>query len=293
MLFRITAQDQHRQVGRTGPDRGQRIDAALIGHRNVHHDHVDFAPAHDVQGLAPFAASATTLKSGWSAKNWRSPARTIAWSSTIAIRIMLSGSPWLDDPLFAGTPDDGHSDGHPTQPVCISGSLRRHRGDGVRQRSSYRESVQSLDEAVRITSIRGSIQALAQGVLDAESGQRGYLLTDRKEYLEPMATRAAKSMKRSARSAVTTMKTRTRCSVPEVAHLTAAKLAALAESIRLHDEGKVDAATEIVLSEIGKGKMEAIRTVGAELMAFETTNRDETRANIYRSLMLGRIAWQR
>ena len=50
---------------------------------------------------------------------------------------------------------------------------------------SYRESVQSLDEAVRITSIRGSIQALAQGVLDAESGQRGYLLTDRKEYLEP------------------------------------------------------------------------------------------------------------
>ena len=155
---------------------------------------------------------------------------------------------------------------------------------------SYRESVQSLDEAVRITSIRGSIQALAQGVLDAESGQRGYLLTDRKEYLEPYG-----DARRQIEEALRTLG-RHYDGNPEHAAvfqrlrtLTAAKMAALAESIRLHDEGKVDAATEIVLSEIGKGKMEAIRTVGAELMALETTNRDETRANIYRSLMLGRI----
>ena len=155
---------------------------------------------------------------------------------------------------------------------------------------SYRESVQSLDEAIRITSARGSIQALAQGVLDAESGQRGYLLTDRKEYLQPY---------RDARLQIDeALRTLGRYYVENPEHgavlqrlrtLADAKLAALDESIRLHDEGKVDAATEVVLTDIGKGKMEAIRTVGAELMALETTNRDETRANIYRSLLMGRI----
>jgi signal transduction histidine kinase len=155
---------------------------------------------------------------------------------------------------------------------------------------SYRESVQSLDEAIRITSARGSIQALAQGVLDAESGQRGYLLTDRKEYLQPY---------RDARLQIDeALRTLGRYYVENPEHgavlqrlrtLADAKLAALDESIRLHDEGKVDAATEVVLTDIGKGKMEAIRTVGTELMALETTNRDETRANIYRSLLMGRI----
>ena len=97
-------------------------------------------------------------------------------------------------------------------------------------------------------------------------------------------------MSRSARSAVTTLKNPEHGAVLQrLRTLTDAKLAALDESIRLHDEGKVDAATEVVLTDIGKGKMEAIRTVGAELMALETANRDETRANIYRSLMIGRI----
>jgi hypothetical protein len=52
MLLWKAAQDQHREVGRAGADRRQRIDAALIGHRDVHHYHVDLALAHDVQRLA-------------------------------------------------------------------------------------------------------------------------------------------------------------------------------------------------------------------------------------------------
>lgn len=50
---------------------------------------------------------------------------------------------------------------------------------------SYWRSVRTLDEVDAMGAARSSIQELAQGLLDAESGQRGYLLTGRKEYLRP------------------------------------------------------------------------------------------------------------
>jgi len=48
-----TAQDQHRQFGRTGADGSQRVHTALLGHGKVHHQHVDQAFADNVQGFAP------------------------------------------------------------------------------------------------------------------------------------------------------------------------------------------------------------------------------------------------
>jgi signal transduction histidine kinase len=71
--------------------------------------------------------------------------------------------------------------------------------------------------------------------------------------------------------------------------LTEAKLSELSETIRLHDEGKVDAATELVLSDIGKEKMEAIRALGAELLSNETMNVAQARSDIYNTLLFNRI----
>ena len=50
---------------------------------------------------------------------------------------------------------------------------------------SYWQSVRSLDELGRMGTARANIMGLAQGIVDAESGQRGYLLTNHAEYLEP------------------------------------------------------------------------------------------------------------
>ncbi len=47
-----TAQDEHRQHRVASTDRGQRIDAAVAGHRDVQQQHVDAAGAHDLQRLA-------------------------------------------------------------------------------------------------------------------------------------------------------------------------------------------------------------------------------------------------
>jgi signal transduction histidine kinase len=155
---------------------------------------------------------------------------------------------------------------------------------------SYRQSVGTLNELGSMANARMSIQALAQGVLDAESGQRGYLLTGRKEYLNPYEG-ALKRINESFNflDPYYGKEPASKEVLGKLHSLTQTKLTELAETIRLHDEGKSEAATELVLSDIGKEKMEAIRTLGAELLAHETLNVGASRNEIYRTLMLSRI----
>ena len=50
---------------------------------------------------------------------------------------------------------------------------------------SYRDSVVTLDEMTRMANGRLALERLQQQLSDAESGQRGYLITGQPEYLEP------------------------------------------------------------------------------------------------------------
>ena len=155
---------------------------------------------------------------------------------------------------------------------------------------SYWRSVGTLDELGAMGTARTSIQALAQGVLDAETGQRGYLLTGRREYLVPYQGALQKidgafafldryygNHPASARL------------LEKLHGLTAAKLSELAETIRVQDEGRTDLAKELLLSDIGKEKMEAIRALGAQLLADETRNVATSRAEVYQTLLISRI----
>ena len=51
--------------------------------------------------------------------------------------------------------------------------------------ASYWRSVDRLNGIGEMAVARLNIQRLERSLLDAETGQRGYLLTNRKEYLEP------------------------------------------------------------------------------------------------------------
>ena len=48
---------------------------------------------------------------------------------------------------------------------------------------SYLRSTAKLENLATLATVRTSIQSLVRGVLEAESGQRGFLLTGRQEYL--------------------------------------------------------------------------------------------------------------
>jgi signal transduction histidine kinase len=155
---------------------------------------------------------------------------------------------------------------------------------------SYRQSVGTLERLKSIEESRFNIQRMAQAILDAETGQRGYLLTNRNEYLKPYAA-ALRTIEDSF-----TFLDRYYGNDPKSIEvlrrlhvLTETKLSELAETIRLFDAGRGDAAKELVLSDIGKEKMEALRALGAELLANETQNITRGRDDLSETLMLSRV----
>jgi CHASE3 domain sensor protein len=148
---------------------------------------------------------------------------------------------------------------------------------------SYWRSVSALEKLDTIATTRITILLLAQSILDAESGQRGYLLTSRKEYLQPYTAAVAAiddSLERLDH--FYQEQPEQRALMTRLHALADTKVSELAETIRLHDEGKIDLATELILSDIGKEKMEAIRALGAELLATQAHNVAPTCARVRR-----------
>ena len=155
---------------------------------------------------------------------------------------------------------------------------------------SYWQSAAKLDALGTMATARGNIQRLAQSMVDAETGQRGYLLTGRKEYRLPYdtaLTRIAETLK--FLDSYYASEPQLRVIVDKLNKATETRLSEIALTIRLHEEGKGDATREVVLSGIGKENMDAIRALSAELLGYETRKVASSRTDIYSTLMLSRI----
>ncbi len=156
--------------------------------------------------------------------------------------------------------------------------------------ASYQDATSSLDKLGDRGTARSKLNDLVKSLLDAETGQRGYLLTDRREYLKPyqQAQVEARSMlawlneyygKDPQTSAV----------MNDVMKETEAKLSELATTIDLHDRGVENGWRELLLSDIGREKMEHVRTLGEQLIGYETSQVALGRRSVYETLLLNRI----
>jgi len=155
---------------------------------------------------------------------------------------------------------------------------------------SYWESVSSLDELIEISGTRSSVQALQQAILVAETGQRGYLLTERPEYLVPYAQALqdiAAAFERLDR--YESGDAGFDIVLTSLHGLTATKLAQLSAAIRLHDEGQRAASTDVVLSALNEKQMESIRALANELLQRQTARSERGRQDLYHTLLLSRI----
>ena len=155
---------------------------------------------------------------------------------------------------------------------------------------SYRESVTTLDQLVSDTEARASILDLRKNILDAETGQRGYLLTGRVEYLAPYdhsigpiedLFRVLDIHYRSNPKA--------KPLIGKLREHVKARLSLIAETIRLKQEGKPDLAAELVLTGFEKEQMDEIQNLGNDLLAQGTLSVAESRHDIDGTLMLGRL----
>ena len=107
---------------------------------------------------------------------------------------------------------------------------------------------------------------------DAETGQRGYLLTGRDSYLQPHTVAVTEVGREIAllRSLLAN-DSGSATALAELSTLTRKKLDELAETIRLQQQGDPLAAVEIVKSDRGKESMDAIRALVERMQSAEET----------------------
>jgi signal transduction histidine kinase len=155
---------------------------------------------------------------------------------------------------------------------------------------TYWQSLATLEHLALGQQERAKVRDLHIGMLEAETAQRGYLLTGNKAYLQPYAN-GLKSVKESLdeldRSYPTEPQTQ-----PVLAALrgaVAAKQAEMAQTLRLHDEGQTAAALALIASDVGMTQMQAILSLTTELLAQDNRVRAAHRADLQATLALSRI----
>ena len=155
---------------------------------------------------------------------------------------------------------------------------------------SYMRAVAATDSLRGMAEARAQIRTLLQGVVDAETGQRGYLLTDRKEYLLPYQNaldqigKSFEFLRNHYQPDANEQQ-----NLGHLQTLTLARLSVLAETIRLKSESKGDLAADVLMSGIGDEQMAAIRARAAEMLAREDARVQKRRDAIYDNLLLNRI----
>jgi signal transduction histidine kinase len=155
---------------------------------------------------------------------------------------------------------------------------------------AYRHAFNSLGALEQRGLAHTTTQTLLRRVIDAESAQRGYLLTGRPEYRQPYEGAAAEVERAldwltryyredaPMKAALTELTARTR-----------EKMSEISTSIRLFDEGRSEAWREMLLTDIGREKMEAIRQASERLLAVEADRVADDREDLMFTLRLSRI----
>jgi diguanylate cyclase (GGDEF)-like protein/PAS domain S-box-containing protein len=157
----------------------------------------------------------------------------------------------------------------------------------------FARQAQLVREATRqemaIDGWQSQLQSVLTLLIDAETGQRGYMLTGKERYLAPykLATREMPHTLQSLR-AIAIPKVMLAGHLRDVQEQTQLKLSELAETVRLQREGDSSAARALVQTDRGQRYMEQLRTdidaIGSAL--------DEHRNSIRRRVLRGSVVTQ-
>ena len=155
---------------------------------------------------------------------------------------------------------------------------------------SYWQAVKTLDKLGAMGAARTNIQTVERNILVAETAQRGYLLTGRKDHLLPFdSARAAAGESFQFLGRHFQENPRSRELLGKLQALTENKLLELAVTIARHQEGERKTSGEIILSDAGREQMNAIRAISVELLELEAVKATASGNDLYRTLMLSRI----
>jgi len=142
------------------------------------------------------------------------------------------------------------------------------------------------DQVQRTHEVKEELSAVLRLVVDAETGQRGYLITDDPVYLEPYQEATAQIEARLAR-----LDSLTKNSAPqqqrmyELRRIEQDELAVLQQTVQLDKEGRDLEAGQLMLSGVGRQRMDQFRRVVTDM------EKEEDRLLALRATLANRGQW--
>ncbi|ADU38937.1 multi-sensor signal transduction histidine kinase [Variovorax paradoxus EPS] len=156
--------------------------------------------------------------------------------------------------------------------------------------AGFRQSTRALADIDEAQKGRSVVNQILQNMLDAETGQRGYLLTGEASYRQPydtaikevdgnLATLRQLYAERPAETA----------QIAELSKHVLRKVAEMDMSVRLRQDGKEDAWKFVITTDVGREEMEAIRATALQLVKVSNKTLHDGQTQVLRSLQLARI----
>ena len=156
----------------------------------------------------------------------------------------------------------------------------------------YHEASGQLSRLVLMGKVRLELARMVRRVADAESGQRGYLLANRTDYLTPY-----RSASRDVNDSLAELQqlyaelgdSASQAALVELASEVATKLSEMDEIIKIQDTGNNKAALELVLTGIGRDHMDVIRRQADALINAENQRVSRGLTSVFDTLTRNRF----
>ena len=156
--------------------------------------------------------------------------------------------------------------------------------------TGFQQSSKAVANMASAQQTRSSIDMLLRQVLDAETGQRGYLLTGDQRYLEPYKLAAGKINETLERlRTVFVNQPEQLANFDTLARHVSRKMAEMDLSVRMRAQGNDDGWKFVLTTDVGKEQMEAIRDQSVRLAAGSIQKMQEGDGQISKALQVSRI----
>jgi len=156
--------------------------------------------------------------------------------------------------------------------------------------TGFTQSTKALDHIAEASRTSASLNRVLQHVLDAETGSRGYLLTGDPRYLEPYNAAIAEiGQQLDALRLIYTANAEEYAVLAQLNRNVQQKLAEMDLSVRMRKQGNEDAWKFVLMTDVGKEHMDAIREQAGKLINASTARMEVSQVQVRRSLMLSRI----
>ena len=156
--------------------------------------------------------------------------------------------------------------------------------------ASFQQSTTAVANMEQAQQTRSTINKLVSQVLEAESGQRGYLLTGDPRYLVPYNTATVDIPQNLDALRLLFTPYREQLSDFDImSRHVSRKLAEMDLSVRMRKEGNEDGWKFVLTTDVGKEQMEAIREQSAKLSASSIQKMEQGQVQIKKALQLSRI----